>query len=155
MKQKGVVGIYILIGLIVLTLAGGAYYFGMSQTKIPIPQPQPSVSPTPSIPTTSSGISGKIVLGPTCPVVSTEAEKGCQDKSYQATVVVKTTDGLKEITRFTSDKNGEFRVGLQPGNYLLDPLPGSSRFPFAKPENVEVEPNKFTTITIIYDTGIR
>lgn len=108
-----------------------------------------------SSPILNSGIFGQVLLGPQCPVVSPETEEECADKPYQATVVVKTPDRSRENTRFTSDENGSFRVPLPPGDYFLEPLPGSEPFPFAKPVLVTVEPDSFTEVTILYDTGIR
>ncbi|MBI2845004.1 MAG: hypothetical protein HYX86_00515 [Chloroflexi bacterium] len=102
-----------------------------------------------------SGIFGQVLLGPQCPVVMEGQEEECADKPYQATIVVKTEDGSREITRFTSDTNGFFRVALPPGTYLLDPLPGGEPFPFGKPQVVVVEPGKYIEMIIYYDTGIR
>ncbi|MFQ5796181.1 MAG: hypothetical protein ACE5JP_14185 [Candidatus Bipolaricaulia bacterium] len=103
----------------------------------------------------ASGIIGKVLIGPQCPVIKLGMEEQCQDKPYQATVIIKTEDGLREITQFSSDSNGEFRVVLEPGTYLLEPLLSGFRFPRAGPEIVTVETGQFTEITILYDTGIR
>lgn len=110
----------------------------------------------PFIPTDlSSGITGIVLSGPQCPVVAPGMDDDCADKPYPATIIVKTTNGLFEVTRFTADSNGEFRVPLPPGQYLLDPLPGSNGFPHASPQTVDVQAEQFTEITILYDTGIR
>lgn len=114
-----------------------------------------SLQPTPTpYQDGKSGIMGKIVLGPTCPAVGPGMENECQDKQYQATVAVKTGDGVKEITRFTSDAQGNFKVSLAPGDYLLESV-SNNRFPFAKPQSVTVVKGEFTSVTISYDTGIR
>ena len=104
---------------------------------------------------TDSGIAGKILLGPTCPVVRPGMEDECADKPYQATVVVKTASGAREVTRFQSDSKGLFRVLLQPGTYLLEPAPGGPILPHAAPMTVQVDAGMFTEVTIFYDTGIR
>lgn len=102
----------------------------------------------------SSGISGKIFLSPTCPGPEKTGES-CV-KPYQATVLVKSKDGAKEITRFSSDKDGQFQVDLPVGQYLLEPTAtGSGRFPRTSPQLVGVEENKYTEIIIGYDTGMR
>lgn len=103
----------------------------------------------------NSGIFGQVVIGPQCPVVAEGMEEECADKPYQATILVKTEDGSREVTRFTSDANGQFRVALPPGTYLLEPIPGGSPFPFGKPQLVEVREGQYTEVTILYDTGIR
>jgi len=102
----------------------------------------------------SSGIFGTILAGPQCPV-QIEGDPQCDDKPLAATVIVKTADGLFEVARFTADSNGEFRVPLQPGSYLLDPLPGENGFPHSSPQLVTVEADTFTQVDISYDTGIR
>jgi hypothetical protein len=102
----------------------------------------------------NSGIFGTILSGPQCPV-QIEGDDQCADKPFAATVIVKTSNGLLEITRFTADSKGEFRVSLSPGTYLLDPLPGENGFPHSSPQPVTVEADTFTQVDISYDTGIR
>ncbi len=99
----------------------------------------------------TSGIEGRVLAGPTCP----EARGAqCGDKPYQATVVVKTGAGSREITRFHSNEHGLFRVQLRPGTYLLVPL-SHNRLPRAVSQTVVVRRNQFTRVVIRYDTGIR
>lgn len=100
-----------------------------------------------------NGIKGKVVLGPTCPVAK-QGKDECQVKPLQATVLVKTSDGIKELTRFTSDIQGNFEVILAPGNYLLEPVL-KDNLPYGRPQTITVEKDKFTQITISYDTGLR
>lgn len=153
--QKGFALVYILVGIVALVLiAGGAYYIGKFQ--ISKSQNLIIASPSPSLEEIDgkSGIMGKIVLGPTCPAVGPGMENECQDKPYQATVAVKTSDGTKEITKFTSDAEGNFKVSLAPGDYLLVPISIGRSF-FGKPQNVTVKEGEFTSVTIPYDTGIR
>ncbi len=102
-----------------------------------------------------SGIVGKVLIGPQCPVVSTQLEERCKDKPYRATIVVKTRDGLQVVTRFTSDRDGHFRIILPTGTYLLEPLRGGSPVPYGKQLKVTVLPGQFTDVTVQYDTGIR
>lgn len=115
----------------------------------------PGASPTPT-PPPDSGIYGQVLMGPMCPVVSPENQEKCKDQPLQATVLVKTQDGSREVARFTSDSQGMFRIALEPGTYLLDPQPkGSSPFPRGIPQTVTVPPGKFVEVTVHYDTGIR
>lgn len=101
----------------------------------------------------SSGITGTVTIGPTCPVVRDPPDPNCEDKPYQATIIVKTAAG-KEITRVVSDKSGIFKVTLVPGEYILEPV-SSERYPTAGPVPVTVEANKFTKVVIQFDSGIR
>jgi hypothetical protein len=101
-----------------------------------------------------SGIEGTMLVGPQCPVVG-PGTTGCEDKPYQGTVSVKTADGLLEVTRFTADADGRFRVPLYPGTYLLVPISGANGFPHAAEQTVEVNQGVFTEVAISFDTGIR
>lgn len=117
------------------------------------PAPVPDGKPTPPAQLTS-GIEGKIVMGPTCPVERFPQEPGCGERPYQATVRVKTRDGKKVVAEFASGADGKFRVVLAPGTYLIDPEVGSV-YPRANTQEVVVTKNVFTHITIQYDSGIR
>jgi len=79
----------------------------------------------------NSGIYGNITLGPINPV---EREGEENTKPYQATISIKNQSGTSEIERFTSDKDGRFKVFLKPGTYLVDPLPGVHLFPLQNPK---------------------
>lgn len=103
---------------------------------------------------TTSGIYGKITIGPVNPL-EREGEESKNERPYRATIAVKDVNGSKEIKRFSSDENGEFNVYVAPGTYLLDPLSKNSMPPVGKPETVTVRPNEFTEVYISYDTGIR
>jgi hypothetical protein len=108
----------------------------------------------PACPTLTSGIEGKITLGPTCPVQRVPPDPNCADKPYQATVIVKTADGQKEITHFTSQTDGSFKQALKPGTYLLEPV-NTQVYPRGLQQTVTVNANTYSQITITYDTGIR
>ncbi len=114
-------------------------------------KPTPPPSPDKTL---TSGITGSILIGPTCPVQRNPPDPNCADRPYQATVIVKTADGQKELTRFTSDANGKFKVSLSPGAYLLVPI-SSNVYPRGESQAVMVAANKFTEITISFDSGIR
>jgi len=102
----------------------------------------------------SSGITGKILLGPQCPAVQKNHEdQNCEPRLYQTTVIVKTIDERK-VTEFSSNINGEFKIKLAPGNYWLEAA-DQSKLPHLVPTPVDVEANKFENITLRFDTGIR
>lgn len=103
---------------------------------------------------TTSGIYGKVTLGPLTPVVR-EGDESKNVRPYQSTIAVKDINSSKMIKRFSSDTNGEFKVYLAPGIYLLDPLSKNSMPPVGKPVTVIVRPNMFTVVNIPYDSGIR
>jgi hypothetical protein len=100
----------------------------------------------------NSGIYGIVTIGPIKPV---EREGEINYKPYQATIIIKTEDGLVEIKRFTSNNDGTFKVYLKSGKYILEPLKSNEPYPIGSPVEVEVKPNQFSEVNISYDTGIR
>jgi hypothetical protein len=70
-------------------------------------------------------------------------------------LIIRSRDGKKEITRITADKNGDYRVELSPGDYLLDVqgrAPGHVR---AKPLPFNVISNQTIRVDMEIDTGVR
>lgn len=137
------------VGLIVLviTFAIGFTVYSKFLSRVEVALPNPSL-PTENL---TSGITGKILLDPQCPVEG--IDQNCEDKPFQTTIVVKTLDGRK-VTKFSSDLNGEFRVKLAPGKYWLEQT-GEAKFPHMTQTPVEVSANQFKEITLKFDTGIR
>ena len=106
-------------------------------------------TPTP----TDSGITGKVLLGPVCPVMIEGQE--CPDQPYQATLTVNSLEGRK-IVQFQSDEEGNFNVPLPPGEYILHPeTPEGAPLPFAEEQRFTVLPGEFTRLLVQYDSGIR
>jgi hypothetical protein len=71
-------------------------------------------------------------------------------------LIVLSQDGKKEIARVTADGNGNYRLALPPGDYILDvqgrPPKGHVR---AKPQPFTVVSNQTVHIDMDIDTGIR
>jgi hypothetical protein len=70
-------------------------------------------------------------------------------------LIVLSVDGKREIARVTADKNGNYRLPLSPGDYLLDVHgrePGRVR---AKPQAFKVISNETVRVDMELDTGIR
>jgi len=99
----------------------------------------------------SSGIRGRALAGPRCPVVVEGSP--CPDLPWQGTVVATATSSGDEFTVDT-DAGGGFRLPLVPGEYVLT-IRAASSPPFAKPQTVVVEPGAFVDVVISVDTGIR
>lgn len=100
---------------------------------------------------TTSGIYGQVTLGPVCPVV--QENQPCPDKPYQATIEVLDSQ-RNHITEFQTDAQGNFKMGLAPGDYILVPQsPGV--MPNAGEQTITVSANIFIQVTIVYDSGIR
>ncbi len=102
----------------------------------------------------SSGIFGKVILGPVKPFFGGQISGG-NYIPYAAEVTILTADGSDEVTAFTADANGSFKVFLEPGTYLLRPEPGGPVFPRAESKVIEIEKERLTQVDIVYDTGVR
>lgn len=99
----------------------------------------------------ASGLAGRVVIGPTCPVQ--RAGHKCE-RGYQTTVAVYTAhhpDRLVTTVRTASD--GSFRLSLASGRYYLAAT-GRGR-PRSTAIVVTVRPHRLTTVMIVLDTGLR
>jgi len=102
---------------------------------------------------TNSGITGKVLVGPMCPVMVEGQE--CPDQPYRATLTVYNPGG-REIVQFQTDEQGNFNVPLAPGDYILHPeTPEDAPLPFAEEQRFTVLPGEYTRLTVQYDSGIR
>lgn len=102
-------------------------------------------------PDAPQGIEGLVLIGPQCPVQTQDGS--CDDLPYQANIDVRTAAGAL-VTRVSSGEDGHFRVGLRPGDYVLDPESGDP-WPVAGPQDVTVEAGRYREVTVSFDTGIR
>ncbi|CAN5814983.1 hypothetical protein BH24CHL6_BH24CHL6_03240 [soil metagenome] len=108
-----------------------------------------------STPAPPSGISGMVVLGPTCP---TGSAPGAHDPvpcltPYSASLVI--LNGENDVVaRLVSAADGSFRADLPPGDYVIAPQ-GGDPFPVAQPIPVRVTAGEYFEVEINFDTGIR
>jgi hypothetical protein len=99
-----------------------------------------------------SGLAGRVILFPTCPVMITESP--CPRKGVQATVAIESADGDRtEQVRTRPD--GTFRVALEPGDYLLSAVPPPASDLVPRPASAKVEPGTFVRVTLVLDTRLR
>jgi hypothetical protein len=100
---------------------------------------------------TDSGIEGRVLLGPQCPVVSQASP--CPDKPVSAEVVAMRLED-REVFSVRSGPDGRFRLALPPGTYEVQALVTAGAM-FAKPVNVTVSSGGFVRVDVLLDTGIR
>ena len=111
----------------------------------------PIKSAAPAGPQNDSGISGPVLIGPTCPV---ERPGKLCERPYRATLSIRRETGSPLVTRVRSASDGRFRISLAPGRYLL--LPHNDRpYPRSSPQVATVHSHRYTTVLIRYDSGIR
>ncbi|OGO46895.1 MAG: hypothetical protein A2W37_17130 [Chloroflexi bacterium RBG_16_63_12] len=101
--------------------------------------------------TTTSGVEGQVLIGPMCPVM--QAGVPCPDQPYQATITV-LDENRKKMTDFQSDAQGNFKIGLKPGTYILVPE-SPNHMTRAGEQTATVIEGQFIRVTINYDSGIR
>jgi hypothetical protein len=131
------IGSLLVAGLLALAV-------GCSEIGIPVD--------TPAAP---SGISGTVVLGPTCPGGQ---DPGANDPvpcvtAYAASLVVTDSESAV-VARVSSGADGKFTVDLPPGEYVVTPA-SSDSYPSAQPVSVVVAAGQYAPVEINYDTGIR
>jgi hypothetical protein len=100
-----------------------------------------------------SGIQGRALGGPTCPVVTLD-DPNCADRPIAgATVLVLDSHGT-EIARLITDADGRYAVVLPAGPYTVEPQPVEGYMRQAEPIAVTVG-DGVSTVDLSYDTGIR
>jgi hypothetical protein len=104
----------------------------------------------------TSGIAGRVVAGPTCPVERLPPDPACAPRPLAAALRIMLRGGHWSTT-VRSGSDGKFRVRLAPATYVVRPLqsPTSALPRPGPPVIVRVTPHRFTSVTITYDTGIR
>jgi hypothetical protein len=100
-----------------------------------------------------SGITGRAVAGPTCPVV-TENNPACDDRPLAGLTVLILDASGNEVGRVMTDSDGRYSIPLPAGPYTVEPqpAPGVLGTPQALPVTVG---DGLTTVDLEYDTGIR
>jgi hypothetical protein len=104
-----------------------------------------------------SGIAGRVVAAPTCPLERVPPLPGCAPRPLAVTLRFRRLGGAIRATTIHTGADGRFRVPLTPGRYLVVALPRAGS-PFPRPPGditETVHPHRFAFVTITYDTGIR
>jgi hypothetical protein len=102
------------------------------------------------------GITGTVMLGPTCPVERIPPDPACADKGYATKFDVTSVNGAKVVKEFSSNPDGTFSVGVPAGDYAIRPVAGTSMLPrCSSVDSVVVAANAYSVVSISCDTGIR
>jgi hypothetical protein len=100
-----------------------------------------------------SGVRGVVLLGPSCPVEQENVP--CPGRPLEANIRVLDAGSSDVVATTSSGKDGRFVVRLAPGRYVLEGVSPGEAFPFAKPVDITVRPDTFTSATVAFDTAIR
>jgi hypothetical protein len=112
-----------------------------------------SLAPAASTSAAGSGITGIAEAEPQCPIVSPGSV--CQPVPVSKTVAVQDASG-SEVTRFTTARDGSFRVSIAPGQYtLVEVVTPAGSPPSLKPVIVIIPSGQFVHVVLLFDTGIR
>jgi hypothetical protein len=97
----------------------------------------------------------KIVSPKTVELADGNVSKATAVNYDEYPLIVFNKDGQKEVARVTADENGNYRIALPPGDYILDVqgrAPGHVR---AKPRPFTIAPNQTVHVDMDIDTGVR
>lgn len=102
----------------------------------------------------SSGIRGRVLIGPTCPVQRVPPDPRCGPRPLSTRLVVLRASDRRRVGSVRSRRDGRFGIRLRPGRYWVRPA-RSGGYPFARPVLVTVRAHHFSRVTIMFDSGIR
>jgi hypothetical protein len=105
----------------------------------------------------TGAIEGHITIGPLVPVVREgEAEPTPAPEVYAAyPLVIYEQDGKTEVERVTADADGNYRVVLPAGTYVVDTIRQGVGGAGKLPREVNVVAGQVTRLDVDIDTGIR
>jgi hypothetical protein len=104
-----------------------------------------------------TGIGGRVVAGPTCPVERNPPLPQCSPRPLAVRVRISRVGKRHLVKVVRSAADGHFKVFLPAGTYSVRGLEvGQSPLPRPpSPFRVHVRSGRLTHVTITYDTGIR
>jgi Carboxypeptidase regulatory-like domain len=100
-----------------------------------------------------TGIQGRALAGPTCPVVTVD-DPSCADRPLAGVTIIAVTANGIEAGRTTTDANGAYSFTLPSGPYTLEPQPVEGMVRGAEPIQVVVG-DGIVNVDVLFDTGIR
>ena len=99
-----------------------------------------------------TGIMGTVTIGPINPV-SKPGEPDSIPYPEASLIIMSLSNGKEQ--EVSSDKDGDFKVLVPEGRYVLESESGGMQLPFLKPVEVEVVKGSFTEVIVSFDSGIR
>jgi Carboxypeptidase regulatory-like domain len=96
----------------------------------------------------------KIISGKEVELADGNAPAITAENYAQYPLVILSRD-QKQIARVTADANGNYRIALPPGDYVLDVQDRGRRHFRAKPQSFTVVSNQTVRVDMNIDTGVR
>jgi hypothetical protein len=84
----------------------------------------------------------------TPPTITSESYAECP-------LIILSKHGKNEVSRITADENGNYRIALPPGDYVLDVENRRRRHVRATPQPFTIVANQTVRIDMAIDTGVR
>ena len=108
------------------------------------------------VPPPTSGVRGRVLLGPTCPVERIPRDPGCAERPYATTIQVIVVGSPQSAPYATvkSDADGRYSIVLPPGTYALQPM-GGQTLPRCETKEVTIVSGAILEEDLSCDTGIR
>jgi len=101
-------------------------------------------------------VSGVVLAGPVCPVVTDPPDPACEDRPVADAEIVVRDESGDSVATVRSAEDGSFSIALAEGRYELLPQPVEGLMGTAATVIVTVEDGvPLEPIAISYDTGIR
>lgn len=104
-----------------------------------------------------TGIRGRVVASPTCPVERDPPDPQCAPRALAAVVRIYRLSDHHTVARLHTGDDGRFRLRLRRGRYGVNARPAAGGLLPSCPKGVRatVRRGHFTRVTIDCDTGIR
>ena len=102
-----------------------------------------------------TGIAGRAVAGPVCPVETVVGDPACAPRPVSGAVISILDGAGMEVSRGTTAADGTFFVAVGAGDYTIRGAPVEGLMGEPPPVAVTVADGATSTVDLPYDTGIR
>ena len=102
-------------------------------------------------------LEGHVTIGPLTPIVQQGAPEPTLALEVYATrqIIIFSKDGTTELDRVQIGADGNYRLELAPGSYVVDINHAGIDFSKGLPTSIEIRSNETTRLDVQIDTGIR
>ena len=102
-----------------------------------------------------TGVAGRAVAGPVCPVETVPPDPACAPRPVAGARVVVLDPSGAVVAEVRTDAAGAFSFDLDPGDYTIAPDPVDGLMGTPAPVDISVLDGATTSVDLEYDTGIR